>query len=60
MATGGQNGGGVDEGDLHKTVENFFAESENSVIMAFRVAKSTIVMRTRLSTKPRVLALTGN
>jgi len=50
----------VDEGDLHKTVEDFFAETENSVIMAFRVAKSTIVMRTRLSTKPRVLALTGN
>jgi hypothetical protein len=36
MATGGHNGDGVDEGDLHKTVETLFTETENSVIMAFR------------------------
>ena len=64
MASGGQNAGGVEEGDLQQSVEAFFADTDNSVIMAFRVAKSQASWsvagrRTRLSTKPRILALTG-
>ncbi|KAG0622466.1 hypothetical protein M758_3G099500 [Ceratodon purpureus] len=65
MATngGGGGGGGEDGGDLNQAVEAFFADSENSVVMAFRVAKSQASWsvagrRTRHSTKPRVLALT--
>jgi hypothetical protein len=61
---GGGGGGGEDGGDLNQAVEAFFADSENSVVMAFRVAKSQASWsvagrRTRHSTKPRVLALTG-
>lgn len=65
--TGGANGGGgagEDGGDLNQAVEAFFGDSENAVVMAFRVAKSQASWsvagrRTRHSTKPRVLALTG-
>jgi len=59
------NGGvGEDGGDMNHAVEAFFAGSENSVVMAFHVAKSQASWsvagrRTRHSTKPRVLALTG-
>lgn len=64
MANGGQNVGGAEEGDLQQSVEALFADTDNSVIMAFRVAKSQASWsvagrRTRLSTKPRILALTG-
>lgn len=64
MAMNGGGGGGEDGGDLNQAVEAFFADSENSVVMAFRVAKSQASWsvagrRTRHSTKPRVLALTG-
>lgn len=61
---GGGGGGGEDGGDLLQAVEAFFSDTEDAVVMAFRVAKSQASWsvagrRTRHSTKPRVLALTG-
>lgn len=60
---GGVGGGGEDGGDLLQAVEAFFSDTEDAVVMAFRVAKSQASWsvagrRTRHSTKPRVLALT--
>lgn len=57
----GEADGGL---DMKQAVEALFAGSENSVVMAFHVAKSQASWsvagrRTRHSTKPRVLALTG-
>lgn len=52
-----------EDGDLLHTVGEFFRDSEH-VVIAFRVAKSQASWsvggrRTRLATKPRILALTG-
>ncbi len=53
-----------DDGDLQGSVEAFFANTDSAVLMAFRVAKSQASWsvagrRTRLTTKPRILVVTG-
>ncbi len=53
-----------DDGDLQGSVEAFFANTDSTVLMAFRVAKSQASWsvagrRTRLTTKPRILVVTG-
>ncbi len=53
-----------DDGDLLGSVEAFFANTDSTVLMAFRVAKSQASWsvagrRTRLTTKPRILVVTG-
>jgi hypothetical protein len=55
-----------DDGELMKLVESYFQASDNAVLLAFRVAKSQASSwtvsgrRTRLTTKPRILSLTGD
>ncbi|KAH9551801.1 hypothetical protein CY35_09G031900 [Sphagnum magellanicum] len=53
-----------DDGDLLGSVEAFFANTDSTVLMAFRVAKSQASWsvagrRTRLTTKPRILVVTA-